>query len=65
MGLIHLVGSYCEWFNISVVGCRDLVPDIDHYTRCLDESVTEYFALLETTGQKDASAPAKKVDRRR
>jgi WS/DGAT/MGAT family acyltransferase len=45
MGLVHLVGSYCDWFNISIVGCRDLLPDIDFYIRCLDESAAEYLAL--------------------
>lgn len=59
MGLVHLVGSYCEWFNVSVVGCRDLLPDIDVYMRCLDESVAEYKALLDSAPPAAPRARAK------
>ncbi|QGN54219.1 wax ester/triacylglycerol synthase family O-acyltransferase [Novosphingobium sp. Gsoil 351] len=45
MGLIHLIGSYCDLFNINVVGCRDLVPDIGFYMECVEDSVAEYFDL--------------------
>lgn len=57
MGLVHLVGSYCEWFNINVVGCRDLVPDIDVYMRCVDESVAEYAALNASRVSRESNSP--------
>lgn len=57
MGLVHLVGSYCEWFNISIVGCRDLLPDIDFYMQCLDESASEYAALIRPGERVTKTAP--------
>jgi hypothetical protein len=52
IGLIHIIGTYCEWLNLNVVGARELVPDIDFYMTCLDESLAEYRALLAATGVK-------------
>jgi hypothetical protein len=47
MGMAHVVGSYNGIINLSVVACRDLVPDIDFYTQCIEESVDEYRTLTE------------------
>ena len=38
MGVIHLVGSYCDVLSISVVGDRDTLGDIEFYMQCLRES---------------------------
>ncbi|MET0375595.1 MAG: wax ester/triacylglycerol synthase family O-acyltransferase [Rhizorhabdus sp.] len=46
MGLAHLIGSYCEWFNVNVVACRTMLPDIDFYMQCIDEGLAEYLDLL-------------------
>jgi diacylglycerol O-acyltransferase len=50
IGMVHLVGSYCEWFTVGIVGVRDLVPDIDFYMQCIDDTVDEYRAALAATG---------------
>ena len=44
MGLIHLVGSYCDTLSISVVADRDMMPDIEFYVSCL----TEAFKALQS-----------------
>jgi WS/DGAT/MGAT family acyltransferase len=38
MGLINLVGSYCDSFTLGFNACRDMMPDHDFYTECLRES---------------------------
>jgi hypothetical protein len=38
MGLIHLAGTYCDEFTISVVADREMLPDMDSYTACLREA---------------------------
>ena len=41
MGLIHIVSSYCDDFSISVTACREMLPDPETYSDCLDESFDE------------------------
>jgi WS/DGAT/MGAT family acyltransferase len=45
MGLINLVGSYCEDFIFGFNACRDMMPDPDAYTACLRESADSLLSV--------------------
>ena len=38
LGLINLVGSYCDDFTMSFTACREMLPDTGFYADCLVES---------------------------
>ena len=42
MGLLHGISSYCGQLIVSVVSCRDMMPDPGHYADCLAASFTEF-----------------------
>ena len=49
MGLLHGVSSYCGQLILSVVSCRDIMPDPGHYADCLAASFTEYAEAARAT----------------
>lgn len=63
LGLAHVVQSYVNEAYISFTACRDIVPDPEFYSECLQDSFDEMLALAKATGSKPApaaKAPAKK-----
>ncbi|RDC60473.1 Diacylglycerol O-acyltransferase [Alteripontixanthobacter maritimus] len=41
MGLGHVVQSYCDEATISFTACRDLMPDPEFYSQCIQDSFEE------------------------
>lgn len=73
LGLAHVVQSYVDEAYISFTACRDIVPDPDFYSQCLQDSFDEMLttakgAAPKTTPKKPAArkpaakraAPAKR-----
>jgi hypothetical protein len=54
MGLLHGVTSYCGQLIMSVVSCREIMPDPGHYGDLLEESFQEMAAA--TGAAKPAAA---------
>jgi WS/DGAT/MGAT family acyltransferase len=46
-GLAHSVNSYVGDFGINITACRELLPDIEFYAECIQESFAD---LLEAAG---------------
>ena len=57
LGLGHIVQSYCDEATITFTACRDLLPDPEFYSQCLQNS---YDALLAAAQAAPAEAPAAK-----
>ena len=57
IGIIHLIGSYCGNITVNYVACRELLPDPDFYSQCVDAAVAE---LLMASGKADRRPPAGK-----
>lgn len=55
-GLINLVGSYCDDFNMAFTACRDMVPDPGFYADCLLESFEALKSAVHTTMELSASS---------
>ena len=67
IGLGHVVQSYCDEATISFTACRELLPDPDFYSQCIQDSFEELRdaarALSGEAGEKPATkrkSPAKK-----
>ncbi len=58
LGLAHVVQSYVDEAYISFTACRDIVPDPEFYSQCLQDSFDE---LLAATKAADTGSAAKKT----
>ena len=56
LGLAHVVQSYVDEAYISFTACRDIMPDPEFYSECLQESFDEMLAAA----RKEATKAAKK-----
>jgi WS/DGAT/MGAT family acyltransferase len=56
LGLAHVVQSYVDEAYISFTACRDLMPDPEFYSQCLQDSFDEMLAAAKAVEGK----PAKK-----
>jgi diacylglycerol O-acyltransferase len=59
MGMIMPVTSYCGEIYIGFTSCREMLPDPDFYTECLEESFTELMAATTLVKEVDVSVPVK------
>ena len=68
MGLGHVVQSYVDEATISFTACREIMPDPEFYTECLQDSFDELLAASKTVAAKPVSTkkpvqkPAKKAN---
>lgn len=65
LGLAHVVQSYVDEAYISFTACRDLLPDPEFYSECLQDSFEELLAASKAleggkTAPKTAPKPAAK-----
>ena len=61
LGLAHVVQSYVGEAIISFTACRDIMPDPEFYSQCLQESFEDLLAAAKAVDAKaPARAPAKK-----
>ena len=54
-GLFHVISSYCDDFMISMLSCREQIPDPQFYMECIDEA----FKKLQRATAKSAAPKAK------
>ncbi|XUU59518.1 wax ester/triacylglycerol synthase family O-acyltransferase [Erythrobacter sp. HA6-11] len=62
LGLAHVVQSYVDEAYISFTACRDIMPDPEFYSQCMQESFDEMLAAAKGEASKPAAkkaAPAK------
>lgn len=59
LGLAHVVQSYVDEAYISFTACRDILPDPEFYSQCLQDSFDEMLALAKAAGETK-KAPEKK-----
>ncbi|KWV90530.1 hypothetical protein AUC45_14955 [Erythrobacter sp. YT30] len=61
LGLAHVVQSYVDEAYISFTACRDIMPDPEFYSECLQESFDEMLAAAKTVKKPAAkkASPAK------
>jgi diacylglycerol O-acyltransferase / wax synthase len=45
VGLMHIIGSYCGTFTVSVTACREMLPDPATYAECIEESFREHLKV--------------------
>jgi WS/DGAT/MGAT family acyltransferase len=62
IGVIHMVGSYCGEITLNYMAARDLLPDPEFYSQCLDEAFEEYRQAVARLNTK-AATPAEPVTR--
>ena len=62
LGLAHVVQSYVDEAYISFTACRDIMPDPEFYSECLQESFDELLAASRkvTAAAKTTKGPAKR-----
>ena len=67
LGLAHVVQSYVDEAIISFTACRDIMPDPEFYSQCLQDSFDELLAATQALETKPAAkkAPAKKTAARK
>nr|WP_298926496.1 wax ester/triacylglycerol synthase family O-acyltransferase [uncultured Erythrobacter sp.] len=58
LGLAHVVQSYVDEAYISFTACRDIMPDPEFYSECLQESFDELLAAAKAVDAKPESTPA-------
>lgn len=58
LGLAHVVQSYVDEAIISFTACRDIMPDPEFYSECLQESFEDLLAAAKAV---EAKAPAKEA----
>ena len=51
-GPIHLIVSYCGHIYLAVTSCREIIPDIERYITCLEESWSELVAASEPAASR-------------
>ncbi len=62
LGLAHVVQSYVDEAYISFTACRDIMPDPEFYSQCLQDSFDELLAAAKAESAGAAkSAPASKA----
>jgi WS/DGAT/MGAT family acyltransferase len=62
LGLAHVVQSYVDEAIISFTACRDIMPDPEFYSECLQESFEDLLAAAKAVeAAPKAKAPAKKA----
>jgi WS/DGAT/MGAT family acyltransferase len=61
IGVIHLVGSYCGEITLNYMAARDLLPDPDFYSQCMDEAFGEYMQAVATLNARPKAQPAAKA----
>ncbi|NQX95036.1 MAG: wax ester/triacylglycerol synthase family O-acyltransferase, partial [Erythrobacter sp.] len=60
LGLAHVVQSYVDEAYISFTACRDIMPDPEFYSQCLQDSFEELLAAAKALDSAPAKpAPAK------
>ena len=60
LGLAHVVQSYVDEAYISFTACRDIMPDPEFYSQCLQESFEDLLAAAKAVGSEAPSKPAPK-----
>ncbi len=60
LGLAHVVQSYVDEAYISFTACRDIMPDPEFYSECLQESFDDMLAAAKTAATPTAKKPAAK-----
>ncbi|MEL7199151.1 MAG: wax ester/triacylglycerol synthase family O-acyltransferase [Pseudomonadota bacterium] len=60
LGLAHVVQSYVDEAYISFTACRDILPDPEFYSECLQESFDEMLAAAKAVKTPPAKKPAAK-----
>jgi WS/DGAT/MGAT family acyltransferase len=65
IGLVNSVGSYCGKLMVSIVACRDLLPDPEFYMQCVDESHKEYLSLARDHAPRPENKPQSTKQRTR
>ncbi|HAN69944.1 MAG TPA: wax ester/triacylglycerol synthase family O-acyltransferase [Halieaceae bacterium] len=66
VGLFHMVFSYCGKMTVSVLADRAMLPEPEHYKRCLEASLQALAAaVLPRTRRKAAPRKAQKKPARR
>jgi len=60
LGLAHVVQSYIDEAIISFTACRDILPDPEFYSECLQESFDEMLAAAKAAEAKATKPEAKK-----
>ena len=58
LGLAHVVQSYVDEAYISFTACRDIMPDPEFYSQCLQDSFDEMLAAAKAVDAKPAKKPA-------
>ena len=56
MGLFHAVLSYHGGISVTVTACRDMLPDPDFYTECIQASFDELKQAAEALGRSRSRA---------
>ena len=56
MGLFHAVLSYHGGISVTVTACRDMLPDPDFYTQCIQASFDELKQAAEALGRSRSRA---------
>ncbi|QFT77212.1 wax ester/triacylglycerol synthase family O-acyltransferase [Erythrobacter sp. THAF29] len=67
LGLAHVVQSYVDEAYLSFTACRDIMPDPEFYSQCLQDSFDEMLTAAKAAGTKPAtkrSAPRKATNRK-
>jgi WS/DGAT/MGAT family acyltransferase len=61
LGIAHVVQSYVDEAYISFTACRDIVPDPEFYSQCLQDSFEELLAAAQAqaSAAQAKAAPAK------
>ena len=60
LGLAHVVQSYVDEAYISFTACRDIMPDPEFYSECLQESFDDLLAASKAVGTEPEKPVAKK-----
>jgi WS/DGAT/MGAT family acyltransferase len=60
LGLAHVVQSYVDEAYISFTACRDIMPDPDFYSQCLQDSFDDMLAAAKALEAGATKAPASK-----
>jgi WS/DGAT/MGAT family acyltransferase len=61
MGLFIGTPSYDGQMSFNVISTREVLPDIEFFMSCLEDSMAELLALLESTGDKAPGKAATKA----
>jgi hypothetical protein len=60
LGLAHVVQSYVDEAYISFTACRDIMPDPEFYSQCLQDSFDELLAAATATAKAEKAAATTK-----